>query len=660
MFERSAFQLCSVDVWDTLLRRGCHPDAVKLHGANTLLLRCHAAIAAPLRQPRALLALRLEIERELARRARAAGGDEEYLLSEVLAEWLARACPQLQNPADLVRDLEEEEWQHELFVSYVDPAIDAGLAGLRAQRWIFLSDFYMPAQRLASLLTAKGIGWRFEGGFSSGEMRVNKRSGRLFSRVQDLYGVGARQYCHVGDNALSDVKVPRRLGMTARRYGNRGEESLRRRRAGYLHDRRQLYAALDKQCRRALDKAGGLPGRARRYGVKLAPLFAGFALHLFENARRDRLQRLYFCTREGELFARAYAVMTQAYPRLGGTVPVAEVLQVSRLSTFAASLEPPWPEAMMRLWAAYPRQSMGAWGLSLGLPLPLVQGWCGKFSMTLDQEIDRPWEDPRVVRLLADAEVGQILQRHCAGRRGELKAYLRSLIVPEEGSVGLVDIGWRGSIQDNLARLVPGVQWHGYYLGLQRARSPAPANAGKSAFGVDLNLDFPPTRRGPAKAGPAKMFANLPLLEMLCNCPGGSVTGYRPDPAGAVAVLRCADADEDAVHHEVIRYVQEGILSGVGIWAEAIHLHALHSGELRPLALRRWADLVRSPPRFLRLALQRLKHNELFGRGRFAWPEPPSGWRRQCAGVRAAGPASAASPPPPAAVPQAASGGDIP
>ena len=64
-------RLQTVDVWDTLLRRRCHPDAVKLHRAGWLLTRCWPEVPAPLRKPRALLALRLEAERELAQAARA-------------------------------------------------------------------------------------------------------------------------------------------------------------------------------------------------------------------------------------------------------------------------------------------------------------------------------------------------------------------------------------------------------------------------------------------------------------------------------------------------------------------------------------------------------------------------------------------------------------
>ncbi len=41
-----ATTLISIDVWDTLLRRRCHPDEVKLHTARVLSLR-HARRVRP-------------------------------------------------------------------------------------------------------------------------------------------------------------------------------------------------------------------------------------------------------------------------------------------------------------------------------------------------------------------------------------------------------------------------------------------------------------------------------------------------------------------------------------------------------------------------------------------------------------------------------------
>jgi len=101
---------------------------------------------------------------------------------------------------------------------------------------------------------------------------------------------------------------------------------------------------------------------------------------------------------------------------------------------------------------------------------------------------------------------------------------------------------------------------------------------------------------------------------------------------------RLADPEEDAAHQAVVRHVQDGVLAALAVWAGYIHDQAVSSAELRPLALARWASLVQSPPAVLAEAFRSFKHNELFGRGRFA-PLPLSrrGWLRPLVAQLAAG-----------------------
>ncbi|MGH8538912.1 MAG: hydrolase, partial [Stenotrophobium sp.] len=145
-------RLRTVDVWDTLLRRKCHPDAVKLHTANYFLFRHWSEIRSALRDPRALLGLRLNIEHQLARiSAIDPARDDEYGLRDVLNAWVARAvCDGGQDRAPILDELEVEEFRQEQSVSYLDPGIRATLARHPAGKTLFLSDFYMSAERLSA------------------------------------------------------------------------------------------------------------------------------------------------------------------------------------------------------------------------------------------------------------------------------------------------------------------------------------------------------------------------------------------------------------------------------------------------------------------------------------------------------------------------------
>lgn len=141
------YALLTVDVWDTLLRRRCHPDAVKLHVARTLVLRIGAHLPQQNHDIWRLLRLRQQAEKEIGDAQRSKGFDDEYGHREVYARWLELASLRGvgSEQENLIDALEEAELAQERHVTYADPHIAEMLHGHAAERTLFLSDFYMPA-----------------------------------------------------------------------------------------------------------------------------------------------------------------------------------------------------------------------------------------------------------------------------------------------------------------------------------------------------------------------------------------------------------------------------------------------------------------------------------------------------------------------------------
>ncbi|MGH8460791.1 MAG: hydrolase [Stenotrophobium sp.] len=608
------FRLRTVDVWDTLLRRECHPDAVKLHTANHLLFCYWSEIRPSLRDPRSLLELRLSTEHELARASAAnPSRDDEYSLRDVLHEWITRSMePGQLEVASIIDKLEAEEFLQEQSVSYRDPGIDAVLKQNPAETTLFLSDFYMSAERLSTLLESKGMAQYFNGGYSSCDLGRNKRSGRIYQALHKRYNIAPQQHFHIGDNAKSDVKVPRSLGMVARLYRSSNEERNRKSRGAFLYDREALYRSIQRACR---DAAPSISDRRIRkcfnHGLELAPLFAGFALFILESARRDQVGQLFFFTREGEFFAKVYQALRDGIGRLNVATPAPQILEVSRIATFSASLTEISVVEMQRLWRAYDPQSIKTWAQSLGLDAGVVVSGCQRYGIDWETPLLHPWLDERVCKLLQDDDCRQALTQLVQEKKSLLLDYLGQQGMTGSGQrIGVVDVGWRGTVQDNIATIIPSTHFCGYYLGLQKFLNPQPCNVSKTAFGPNLNLASENSR----------LFCNLPLIEMLSNSPEGSVTGYERGADGIVHSRRHSNESENAVSFDTVSHIQAGILLGMRIWSKQIDIHALSSGELREVGLTAWAGIVNRTPMIISAALARLKHNELFGRGVFDQP----------------------------------------
>jgi phosphoglycolate phosphatase-like HAD superfamily hydrolase len=424
--------------------------------------------------------------------------------------------------------------------------------------------------------------------------------------VHEQLSVAPAHHVHIGDSVHGDVTAARRLGITGIHYQPGVEHAHRQRLAAGFAERPAFLRDAADRLRSTPAPAAGLDAKMHAYGCHCSPLLIGLVLDVMERATAARADRLHFFTREGEFFLEIYRQLA-AHDVLGVPVPGAGLLQVSRLATFAASLGAFTVDELMRIWNQYSVQSIGALLASLGMAPRDFADAAARFGLQLDAPIRYPWQDARVLAFIGDHAVRSAVESHLDRRRRELLAYLADAGLRQAPAhLHIVDIGWRGTIQDNLAHLLPQTQIRGYYLGLNRYLNRQPANTVKSAYGPNLNdidsdsglLDF------------------VAPIEMLCNSAGGSVREYRLGE-DRVEVVRQVDPDENAVFHACARHFQAGVLDSIPFWADFLRTHAYTATDLRPLALARWREIIDRPPAFLARAYFRLKHNETFGVGGF-------------------------------------------
>jgi FMN phosphatase YigB (HAD superfamily) len=185
------FELLTCDIWDTVLRRRCHPDEVKLATARSLLREARAAVLPAHRDYLELVRDRQACEALLGARNRTAGGDDEYTARDVLDLHVSRVAPEVSDDerSRLVELLRQEEISFERGQIYVDPDILDRIAQIPHRQLGFISDFYHPAPVIRGYLDAVGLNGRFKVSYVSCDHGVNKRSGRLYQRVHADLGL---------------------------------------------------------------------------------------------------------------------------------------------------------------------------------------------------------------------------------------------------------------------------------------------------------------------------------------------------------------------------------------------------------------------------------------------------------------------------------------
>lgn len=601
----TSYQLRTVDVWDTLIRRHCHPECIKLSLAQHVYLRFQKVLCETFTDPQSLYLERIAVEAALAGVARSEGKDDEYELEAVLADWLARIFVVGSCPPGLHMELAEVEFSLECERSFPDEEITAVLAQYPAQKTVFLSDFYMDAGRLQRLLKHHGLQDVVSSGISSCDVGLNKRSGRLFPHVQTFYNVKPAEHVHIGDNLHSDVAMPAQHGITSVSFLPQAGHDRREKSESLFSSRSDLFTFL-RQMTLAEAQKEYAADNAFLYGVQAAPLFIGFSLFIAESSVSDNVKRVYFQTREGEFFLRVYQAMFPDMMLAGIALPPATLLEVSRLSTFAASLYASSSEELQRVWRLVQRQSMDALFQTLGLSIDRHLDTLRRCGLTPEEVIDAPGSDRRVQQLLADAEFSQALLAHAQQKRTVLQEYLKQEGLLDAGSAGLVDIGWRGTIQDNIALVAPQVHLSGYYLGLQRYLNPQPASVSKAAFGPNANVDI----------ASIELIDAVAPLEIICNSDQGSVEGYVRTNCG-IEAMRTVNLEENRTYEQFSDSFQRGVIFAAQKWQPYIRNYAVAAEDLQKVALRTWEALCENSSTEMVSACLAAPQNDIFGFGDF-------------------------------------------
>lgn len=601
------FKIRTIDVWDTLLRRDCHPECIKLATAHHLLFGWRDQIKSEFRGGWVLYRARLEAERTLALQAKAGGKDDEYEITEVLAQWCAAIFADTVPPY-LPNRLAEFEFSVEVDRSFVDFDIVEFLRSYEAEKTLFLSDFYMSGEMLRRLLSAKGLNTLVAEGMSSCDVGLNKRSGQLFRHIHSVHAVSPDQHIHIGDNEWSDVSSPRALGVYALHYLPESAHAERLAREHLFSSREALFDHISGECAALTqDASKGLSAKqvaALSLGVQAGPLFIGFALWIAEQTLLRKLDRLYFFTREGEFFHKVFHTLFPQGRLFGHDLPPADVLEVSRMSTFVPSMKEVSFQEMSRIWSLFKVQSVSGLFITLGIDIKRFSKLLDTLSLKETSVITDPYNSLELRRLFETPAFIEAVERSVASKASMLKSYLKECNLYECNRVGIVDIGWRGTIQDNISTLVPFVHFHGMYLGLRRIINEQSSNVSKGAYVTNENTDCDQN----------SLFTNFAAMEFLCNSPHGSVVGYSLGDGG-VKAKRHVEEEENAIYDEFVMLFQEGVLLAGKHWQSYLEQYGVSSNELRALASSVWDKLRRTPSEGLVEAFLQTPHQDLFGYG---------------------------------------------
>lgn len=499
------------DVFDTLLLRRVHPENTKRLAAKRL--SAALGINVPAEE---IYCIRAALEREFCETAQSEGMDPEFCLEGAFMqafeqEIYKRFGVAPSNFSALVKSIELDV---ERSVQFLDRDVVEALkaAKFKGIRIVAVSDFYLPSSWLNSLFEHHEIQSLFDKIYVSCENCVSKRSGRLYDKVLSDLGLTPDQVLMIGDNPHSDDQVPRSKGMRTQFLDRSQQQEFYRKQISESTNSR----AIERRINAVLNQHQALPFR------EFAFTLYGFIEKLHRKLLAQGARDVFFLSREGEFLKHLFEAYQDGLGCTGEMRIKAHYLLVSRRATFIASRKPLLEESFETLLVQYKAISAKEFFHSLNFPENAVREIAAETGIQVNKR-ERNFHSSASFQKIRSSIRFQFHYEEIRNHQKRLLIrYLDSFGVDYHNrDLVLVDVGWKGTIQDHIHALFEGdVRVSGYYMGLL---FPGQAKEGNQKEGLVFS----------ALPAISKFFAlysdNRPLYEMMLDASHGSARCYLED-----------------------------------------------------------------------------------------------------------------------------------
>lgn len=511
-----------VDFFDTIMFRHIHPLQVTRRWAENICRKYRLQESAE-----ELMACR----RECFRKAHALKNEAIYADSVLLMwEAIEKRNPKLKDVCTRDAFLEfvkETELALEIAVQYPNRKLLHQLQKSKEKgaRIYIVSDFYFGKTELIHFCKAKDIDISlFDEVFVSADLDATKSSGKIYEKILKILDCRDGQILMIGDNAHSDAKMARLNGI---------RPVLRRRvwYKGCLHLKRVMgYDFSAHAGKRIVQKCykGAVPF------AEYIAIFFSFTERLRANI--DKNEKIVFLSREGYFLKRLFELYEYYVDAQDEQTDTAYFL-CSRRAITSVQMD------KLNDLRDTVKVSLKDYLYSAGIPfdeMPDILKHYGVDVALLDSLIQ---EIPQEL-------VHRITSEQVQKNQEALQHYTKEIIGQEamEKTINLIDIGWYGSMQIGLEKIL-GIKTKGFYLGTVGEETNPPRKG----------LIFSAAEHKKRHTYFDVLRANIQLYELLAAAPHGSAQTYILTEQGITVPMAWVDA-EKKLYDSVIKPWQDRAL----------------------------------------------------------------------------------------------------
>ncbi len=601
------YEIYCFDYFDTVACRNVEPEYVKKLWCRELKDFFCTQISAG-----RLYEYRRAFEADLCRMNQRRGKDLEFQYRELLKRMYRVICSRkLHTDSDSMTDLEnalvsteefvkkaeEIELNIECRVQTICEDVVSEIIRLKTlgKKIICISDFYASVQFFHELFAYHKIDGLFDEIYISSEYLQTKHSGRLYKHVLWKQGGGPERFLMTGDNPYSDIKMAQAQGID-----------------GYLADRSRRKAYYNKFHGRHAGRGyvqKGLQavykGCSRCNFEDITFSLYCFIYKLYAALQQRNIKNVFFLSREGEFLKRLFDAYQKRRIRRKELMIKSHYLMVSRKSTYMASLKPIQEEKFEIIFRQYADISMYDFLSSLGFSLDIQEEIGRRIGADLYQKQTGFKQSDVYAAMTADKFFLEHYEKRRVEQKENFAEYLDSFGIDfKKDGLCLVDVGWKGTIQDNIFEFfTEKVNVLGLYIGLVSTGIIHDKNKKEGLLFTSMSK-------------PSKYFyvydENRSLFEVILAASHGSADQYQKTEQGIAAETFWKE-EEKKLFQNVIAPMQKHIAYCFKRVDTVLVRHCFEERELLDVAARIHARLVFLPAREQMELFYKIYHYENFG-----------------------------------------------
>ena len=437
------------DIFDTILSRKIEPEYVKKIWCNYIVKTFNLDI-----DMEAMYKKRNEIEFHLGEINHSNGNDYEFTYESVILKMYEYINRKDIDYKLFYKICEETEINIESNVLYPNEDIMSIIRNnFKSKKIICISDMYLSKKMIRIIFDNLGISKYINDYFMSSEYLKNKKSGILYDIALKEINEEPENCVMIGDNMNSDYNIPMSRGIKSIHLDRKNRYEFYQK---YLCDKNNINVY------KKIKEVSKLSSNS--FENTIFSLYK-FIEKLYFKLIIDGVDEVFFLSREGEY-------LKKLFDEYNNTILNKKIksnyLLVSRKSTYLPSLKPIKKEDFSILLNQYSNITISEFLKSLNFNEENIN----KIKNTLkdvkfDIKIDN-FRDSKEFKIIKNSDVFiDIYEKNRLEQKDNFIKYIKEKTTSK--NIIVVDIGWNGSIQNNIQNIL-GKEYKvkGYYFGLQK------------------------------------------------------------------------------------------------------------------------------------------------------------------------------------------------